>query len=96
MKLFVGGLSRDFTDDDLNRAFESFGKIDSATVLKDSFTGESRGFGFVEMPTESEALSAITGMNQKELNGKTVTVNEARPREVRGRSKKPRGGGRRF
>jgi RNA recognition motif-containing protein len=95
MKLFVGGLSRDVTDDDLLRAFESFGKVESATVVKDKFTGESRGFGFVEMTSESEAQSAITGMNEKELKGGTIKVNEARPREERGGSRKPRGGERR-
>lgn len=97
MKLFVGGLSRDVNDDDLVKAFESFGKIDSATVVKDKFTGESRGFGFVEMPTDSEAQAAIIGLNEKELKGRTIKVNEARPREERGGSgRRPAGGGRRF
>ncbi len=97
MKLFIGGLSRDVNDDDLLKAFESFGKVESATVVKDKFTGESRGFGFVEMPTESEAQSAINGLNEKELKGRTVKVNEARPREERGGSgRRPGGGGRRF
>ena len=84
MKIFVGNLSRDVSDEDLLGAFESFGKVESATVVKDKFTGESRGFGFVEMPTVSEARSAITGMNGKELKGRQVNVNEARPREERG------------
>ena len=97
MKLFVGGLSRDVNDDDLLKAFESFGKIDSATVVKDKFTGESRGFGFVEMPTDSEAQAAINGLNEKELKGRAIKVNEAKPREERGGGgKRPGGGGRRF
>jgi len=89
MKIFVGNLSREVTDEDLNQAFEAFGKVDSATVVKDKYTGGSRGFGFVEMPTDAEARAAITGMNGKELKGRTLNVNTARPREDRG----DRGGG---
>lgn len=99
MKIFVGNLSRDVTDDDLNQAFAAFGKVDSATVIKDKFTGASRGFGFVEMPTGSEAQAAIDGMNGKDLKGKAVNVNEARPREDRGGGRGERGGpggGRRY
>ncbi len=96
MKLFVGGLTRDLTDGDLLRTFESFGKVESATVVKDKFTGESKGFGFVEMPSELEARLAITGMNEKELKGRTIKVNESRPREESGGSGKPRGGERRY
>jgi len=91
MKIFVGNLSRDVTDEDLNQAFEAFGKVDSATVVKDKFTGESRGFGFIEMPENTEAQAAINGMNGKELKGRSLNVNVARPREPRGDS---RGGGR--
>lgn len=101
MKLFVGGLARDVNDDDLLKAFEAFGKVDSAVVVKDKFSGESRGFGFVEMSNGSEAQAAISGMNDKELKGRAVKVNEARPREERGggggRSRPGGGGGgRRF
>jgi len=96
MKIFVGNLSRDVSDEDLLRAFESFGGVESATVVKDKFTGESRGFGFVEMPAVSEARSAITGMNGKELKGRTVNVNEARPREERGGGRGRPSGGRRY
>ncbi len=96
MKIFVGNLSRDVSDEDLLRAFESFGKVESATVVKDKFTGESRGFGFVEMPSASEAQSAINGMNGKELKGRAVNVNEARPREERGGGRGRPGGGRRY
>jgi len=84
MKIFVGNLSRDVTDGELHQAFEAFGKIDSATVIKDKFTGASRGFGFVEMSSASEAQAAIAGMNGKDLKGKAINVNEARPREERG------------
>lgn len=96
MKIYVGNLSRDVTDEDLLKAFESFGKVESATVVKDKFTGESRGFGFVEMPSASEAQSAIDGMNGKELKGRAVNVNEARPREERGGGRGRPGGGRRY
>lgn len=96
MKIYVGNLSRDVTDEDLLKAFESFGKVESATVVKDKFTGESRGFGFVEMPSASEAQSAINGMNGKELKGRAVNVNEARPREERGGGRGRPGGGRRY
>lgn len=104
MKIFVGNLSRDVNDSDLQKAFEAFGKVDSATVIKDKFSGESRGFGFVEMSSGSEAQAAISGMNGKELKGRAVNVNEARPREERGgggggrdRGGRPGGGGgRRF
>lgn len=100
MKIFVGNLSRDVNDEDLRKAFESFGKVESATVVGDKFTKESRGFGFVEMPSASEAQSAISGMNGKELKGRAVNVNEARPREERGGGRgKPGGrpgGGRRY
>ncbi|HET6464551.1 MAG TPA: RNA-binding protein [Nitrospiria bacterium] len=90
MKIFAGNLSRDVMDEDLRQAFETFGKVESATVIKDKFTGTSRGFGFVEMPSSTEAQAAIDGMNGKELKGRAINVNEARPREERGG-----GGGRR-
>jgi RNA recognition motif-containing protein len=96
MKIFVGNLSRDVTDEDLLRAFEAFGGVESATVVKDKFSGESRGFGFVEMPAVAEAKSAIDGMNGKELKGRAVNVNEARPREERGGGGGRPGGGRRY
>ncbi len=94
MRIFVGNLSRDVSDQDLQAAFESFGSVDSATVVKDKFTGESRGFGFVEMPAQAEAQAAISGMNGKDLKGRAVNVNEARPREDRGGGGGRPGGGR--
>jgi RNA recognition motif-containing protein len=84
MRIFVGNLSRDVSDQDLQAAFEEFGSVDSATVVKDKFTGESRGFGFVEMGAQAEAQAAISGMNGKDLKGRAINVNEARPREDRG------------
>ncbi len=88
MNIYVGNLPRATTEAELREAFEAHGRVSSAAVIKDKFTGESRGFGFVEMPEKNEALAAITAMNGKDLGGRTLTVNEARPREER-----PRGGG---
>lgn len=103
MKIYVGNIPREVTDDDLKQAFEAYGQIESAAVIKDKFTGESRGFGFIEMPSASEASAAISGMNGKELKGRALKVNEARPREDNrgggGRQfggRKPSGGKRRF
>jgi RNA recognition motif-containing protein len=81
VKIYVGNISREVTDDDLKETFAAFGQVESAMVLKDKFTGESRGFGFVEMLAGSEAQSAINGINGKDLRGRTLSVNEARPRE---------------
>ena len=81
VRIYIGNISREVTDDDLREAFAAFGQVESATVLKDKFTGESRGFGFVEMLSGSEAKAAINGMNGKDLKGRTLNVNEARPRE---------------
>jgi RNA recognition motif-containing protein len=83
MKIFVGNLSRDVTDDDLRQTFEPFGKVDTAEVVKERFSSESKGFGFVEMPTTAEAQAAITGVNGMMLKGRAVNVSEARPRPPR-------------
>ena len=91
MNIYVGNLAREVTEDDLREAFEAFGQVSTATIIKDKFTGESRGFGFVEMPSKNEAQTAITEMNEKDLKGRTVNVNEARPKTNRGGG----GGGRR-
>ena len=88
MKIYVGNLSRDVSEDDLRAAFEAFGKVTSATVIKDKFSGESKGFGFVEMAEKAEADAAIAGLNATDLKGRTLNVNEARPRP-----EGPRGGG---
>ena len=96
MNIYVGNLSREVTEEDLREAFEAFGQVESATIIKDKFSGESRGFGFVKMPAKAEAQSAITGLNGKELKGRELKVNEARPRPEGRRGGGRRGGGRRF
>jgi cold-inducible RNA-binding protein len=98
VNIYVGNLLREVTEDDLKEAFKSFGEVTSARVIKDRFSGESRGFGFIEMPNKSEGQAAIAGLNGKDFKGRTLTVNEARPRtEERGRGRGDRGGyGRRF
>lgn len=88
MKLYVGNLSFRTTDDDLRNAFEQFGEVSSASVVMDRETGRSRGFGFVEMANEEEGRAAIEALHGKDLDGRNLTVNEARPREAGG------GGGR--
>jgi len=94
MNIYVGNLSPETTEDDLRQAFEVFGQVDTATVIKDKFSGESRGFGFVEIPSKSEAQNAINEMNGKDLKGRAINVNEARPRADRGgRGRGGSGGG---
>jgi len=89
MNIYVGNLSRDVTEEELRQAFEGFGQVASATVIKDKFTGQSRGFGFVEMPAKEEAEKAIAEMNGQDLKGRTISANEARPRN----NDRPRSGG---
>ncbi len=91
MNIYVGNLSRQTTEDDLRQAFEAFGQVDSANVIKDKFSGESRGFGFVDMPSKDEAQKAIEEMNGKDLMGRTINVNEARPKTENRRGGGPRG-----
>ncbi|MBA7510109.1 hypothetical protein ES705_02084 [subsurface metagenome] len=83
MNIYVGNLSRDVTDGDIQKAFEAFGKVASVNIIKDKFSGEPRGFGFVDMPSKDEAQAAITGMSGKEFMGRALNVNEARPRTDR-------------
>ena len=80
MNIFIGNLSYNVTEGDLRQAFETFGQVASATVIKDEQSGRSKGFGFVEMPVQTEAQSAIEALNGTALKGRTITVNEARPR----------------
>src|SRR4030042_6702442 len=97
MNIFVGNLSRNVTDSELREAFVAHGEVASAQVIKEKFTGESRGFGFVEMPNKEEADKAIAALNGKDLKGRTMTVNEARPRTDNPRTGGAGGGrGRRF
>jgi len=90
MNIYVGNLSPDVTDEAIRGTFVSFGEVTSARVIKDKYTGQSRGFGFVEMPGQSQAQTAIKSLNGKELLGKEISVSEARPRRDEGRT----GGGR--
>ncbi len=94
MNIYVGNLSRQTTEEDLRKAFEAFGQVESANVIQDKFTGESRGFGFVEMPAKQEAQKAIEEMNGTDLGGRAVNVNEARPRTERRGGSGGGGGGR--
>jgi RNA recognition motif-containing protein len=91
-KLYVGNLSYDMTDSDLQTLFEQFGAVQSVQIIMDRDTGRSKGFGFVEMSSPQEAQAAIDGLNGKEVNGRQLTVNEARPREDRGGGGGGRGG----
>jgi RNA recognition motif-containing protein len=88
MNLFVGNLSYNASEDDVRQAFSAFGEVASVSIIMDRETGRPKGFGFVEMPNQTEAQAAIAGLNGKELAGRNLNVNEARPREDR-----PRGGG---
>ena len=106
MNIYVGNLPREATEDDLRKAFEAFGEVSSAKIITDKFTGDSKGFGFVEMSSNSEAQSAISGLDGKDLKGSSLRVNEARPRRDDrrgggggggfGRGRPGGGGGRRY
>jgi RNA recognition motif-containing protein len=87
MNIYVGNLSREVTETDLQEAFSAFGQVSSASIIRDKFSNESRGFGFVEMPSREEAQAAIAGLMGQQLKGQTLNVSEARPRTDR------RGGG---
>jgi RNA recognition motif-containing protein len=104
MNIYVGNLAYEVTDEDLKQLFDAFGQVESVKVIKDNFSGRSKGFGFVEMPETAEAESAIEGLDGKELKGRTLKVNKAKPRSEgrrysggnRGGGGGRRGGGRRF
>lgn len=81
MKIYVGNLPFETTDESLSQEFEVFGEVVSSNVVVDRASGRSRGFGFVEMPAQAEAEAAIAGLNGKEVMGRTLTVNESKPRE---------------
>ena len=85
MNIYVGNLAYSITDDDLREAFGEFGEVSRASVIMDRDTGRSKGFGFVEMPDNSQAEAAINGLNEKDLSGRPIRVNEAKPREDRPR-----------
>jgi RNA recognition motif-containing protein len=90
MNLYVGNLPYRISEDQLRSTFEEFGSVSSCTIIKDKVTGQSKGFGFLEMPESSEAQAAIGSLNGRDLMGRKINVNEARPRESR-----PTGGGQR-
>jgi len=105
VNIYVGNLSYEVAQEDLQQAFEAYGQVESVSIIKDKYSGQSKGFGFVEMPAKAEAQSAINELNGKELKGRPLNVSEARPRTesrggrggygggTRGRSQ---AGGRRF
>jgi len=90
MNIYIGNLTQQASDEDLRKAFESFGNVKSVNIIKDKFSGASKGFGFVEMETKTEAQAAIQDLNGSELKGTKIIVNEARPKSDNRRS----GGGR--
>jgi cold-inducible RNA-binding protein len=83
MNIYVGNLPHDLTEDELRREFEAFGQVDKVAIIKDKYSGESRGFAFVEMPTVSEGQAAVAGLKGKILKDRTLDVNEARTRSDR-------------
>ena len=83
MNIYVSNLNYQTTETELRAAFEGYGEVSSATIIKDKFTGQSRGFGFVEMASDEQAQAAIGGLNGSDLDGRTLKVNKARPREDR-------------
>jgi cold-inducible RNA-binding protein len=92
-KLYVGNLTYGMTDSDLHNLFGAHGTVRSAQIIMDRDAGRSKGFGFVEMESNEQAQTAIRAMNGQDVNGRTLTVNEARPREDRGGSNRGYGGG---
>jgi len=93
MNIYTGNLSYEVTENELKEAFEAFGKVETVKIIKDNDTGRSKGFGFVEMPDNTEAQAAINGLNDKELKGKAMKVNTARPKTENRRSGGGYGGG---
>ncbi len=89
MNIYVGNLSYNVTEDDLKAVFSEFGEVDSINIIKDKFSGQSKGFGFVEMPNNSEADKAIEALNETELKARNLKVSQAKPRSERssGRSR---------
>lgn len=93
MNIYVGNLSYDATEDELRTAFSAFGQVSSVAVIKDRMTGRSKGFGFVEMADSAQAQAAIAGLNGKDLRGRAMNINEARPRGQGGMGGGGGGGG---
>ena len=94
MNIYVGNLAPEVNEEDLNTLFSEYGKVSSSKIIRDMFSQDSRGFGFVEMPSQAEGQKAIDGLNTQELKGKKIVVNEARPRrDSRGGGRRGGGGG---
>jgi RNA recognition motif-containing protein len=93
MNIFVAKLNFDTQESDLKDAFSEYGEIDSVKIIMDKFTGRSKGFGFVEMPNDDEAQNAINGLNDTEVDGRTIVVKKAEPRENRSNDRRGGGGG---
>lgn len=83
MNIYIGNLAYSVTEDELRDAFSEFGQVESSSIIIDKFSGRSKGFGFVDMTNDNEAREAIESLNDKDLNGRTIKVNEAKPREER-------------
>jgi RNA recognition motif-containing protein len=99
MNIYIGNLSREVTEEDLNQLFGTYGALKSAKVIRDMFTQDSKGFGFVEMQSKSDGEKAINELNGKELKGKRIVVNEARPKSDKkrvGQNRRSHSGGRRY
>jgi RNA recognition motif-containing protein len=92
MNIYIGNLSFEATEEDLRQAFEEFGEVSSVNIITDKYTGKPRGFAFVEMADQEAATNAINGLNNQDLKGRTLNVNEARPRTDRGGGGGGRGG----
>ena len=84
MNIYIGNMSFDTTEDQLRQAFEGFGEVSSVSIITDKYSGEPRGFAFVEMSSKDEAIAAISGLNGQDLNGRALNVNEAKPRAESG------------
>ena len=93
MNIYVGNLSYKVTEDELMQLFAQYGSVDKVSIIKDKFSGQSKGFGFVEMDNQSEAEDAIKQLNGSAMSGRNITVNVARPRTERSDRDRPRGGG---
>jgi RNA recognition motif-containing protein len=88
MNIYAGNLLRNLSEDELRQVFETYGTVQTAAIIKDKISGESRGFGFVEMPNADEAQKAVSGLNGRDFKGRAMTVNEAKPRTDAPRTKR--------
>ena len=93
MNIYVGNLEREVTEDELKQAFEEFGEVASVKIIKDMYSGQSKGFGFIEMPNNAHALNAMKEVSGKVMNGRPIRVSEARPRRSQSRHGGRGGGG---